>query len=161
MAQRMQVGLYNVIPAGIQLYKAKVGPTCTRPTWHLSHSARSRGRSSATRSRRTPCCAWTPRCDSEKDAELAQKSGQLQPFVAVFPLASFGPTCIFWVNLTPFSLMRLELPGPTSHRTQDWRFPFNLPTRGPVVSKRIVGLGRIVASNIEAPNPLANLGSSG
>ena len=35
---------------------------------------------------------------SEKDAELAQKLGQLQPFLAVFPrecvgqLASFGPT---------------------------------------------------------------------
>jgi hypothetical protein len=35
---------------------------------------------------------------SEKDAKLAQKLGQLQPFVAVFPqgcmgqLASFGPT---------------------------------------------------------------------
>jgi hypothetical protein len=35
---------------------------------------------------------------SEKDAKLAQKSGQLQPFITVFPpecmgqLASFGPT---------------------------------------------------------------------
>ena len=35
---------------------------------------------------------------SEKDAKLAQKLGQLQPFIAVFPqecmgqLASFGPT---------------------------------------------------------------------
>ena len=35
---------------------------------------------------------------SEKDAELAQKLGQLQPFMAAFPqecmgqLASFGPT---------------------------------------------------------------------
>ena len=35
---------------------------------------------------------------SEKDAKLAQKLGQLQPFLAVFPqecmgqLASFGPT---------------------------------------------------------------------
>jgi hypothetical protein len=37
-------------------------------------------------------------CSSEKDAELAQKLGQLQPFLAVSPpecadqLASFGPT---------------------------------------------------------------------
>ena len=36
--------------------------------------------------------------ESENDAELAQKLGQLQPFLAVFPhesmgqLASFGPT---------------------------------------------------------------------
>jgi hypothetical protein len=35
---------------------------------------------------------------SEKDTKLAQKLGQLQPFIAVFPqkcmgqLASFGPT---------------------------------------------------------------------
>ena len=37
-------------------------------------------------------------CKSEKDAKLAQKLGQLQPFIVVFPqecmgqLASFGPT---------------------------------------------------------------------
>ena len=42
---------------------------------------------------------------SEKDAKLAQKLGQLQPFIAVFPpectgqLAYFGPTF-----LTPSSL---------------------------------------------------------
>jgi hypothetical protein len=39
-----------------------------------------------------------PQPTSEKDAKLAQKLGQLQPFIAVFPhecmgqLASFGPT---------------------------------------------------------------------
>ena len=40
----------------------------------------------------------------EKDAEFAQKLGQLQPFVAVLPQELHGPTCIFWANLTPFSL---------------------------------------------------------
>ena len=46
-----------------------------------------------------------PRCgrQSEKDAKLAQKLGQLQPFLAVFH-RHYGPTCIFWANLTPFSL---------------------------------------------------------
>ena len=39
-----------------------------------------------------------PHRTGEKDAELAQKLGQLQPFIAVFPqgcmgqLGSFGPT---------------------------------------------------------------------
>ena len=43
-------------------------------------------------------CALTPIPPSEKDAKLAQKLGQLQPFTAVFPqecmgqLASFRPT---------------------------------------------------------------------
>ena len=43
---------------------------------------------------------------SEKDAKLAQKLDQLQPFIDVLPhecmsqLASFG----FWANLTAFSL---------------------------------------------------------
>ena len=35
----------------------------------------------------------------EKDARLAPKLGQLQPFIAVFP-----QECIFWANLTPSSL---------------------------------------------------------
>ena len=58
---------------------------------------------------RSPCyrgraAAWRCR-KSEKDAKLAQKLGQLQPFIAVFPqqcmgqLASSGTTI-----LTPFSL---------------------------------------------------------
>ena len=39
----------------------------------------------------------------EKDAELAQKLGQLQPFLAVFPQECWlaGPTCVFWANLSP------------------------------------------------------------
>ena len=44
---------------------------------------------------------------SEKDAKLVQKWAQLQPLIAVFPHESIfihGPTCIFWANLTPFSL---------------------------------------------------------
>ena len=39
----------------------------------------------------------------EKDAKIAQKSGQLQPFVAAFP-GMHGPTCICLADLTPFSL---------------------------------------------------------
>jgi hypothetical protein len=37
---------------------------------------------------------------SEKDPKLGQKLGQLQPFLT----GMHGPTCIFWANLTPFSL---------------------------------------------------------
>jgi hypothetical protein len=38
---------------------------------------------------------------SEKDAELAQKLGQLQPFVArSIPTGMHGPTCVFWADLT-------------------------------------------------------------
>jgi hypothetical protein len=40
---------------------------------------------------------------SEKDARLAQKLGQLQPFSCI-PTGLHGPTRIFWANLTPFSL---------------------------------------------------------
>ena len=36
------------------------------------------------------------RHQSVKDTKLAQKLGQLQPFIAVFPRT-------FWTNLTPFS----------------------------------------------------------
>jgi hypothetical protein len=48
--------------------------------------------------RRPRRCAAAARGWSEKDAKLAQKLGQLQPFIAVFPqesmgqLPSFGPT---------------------------------------------------------------------
>ena len=38
---------------------------------------------------------------SEKDAKLAQKLGQLQPFIAVFPQNAWA-NYIFWANLTPF-----------------------------------------------------------
>ena len=37
---------------------------------------------------------------------LAQKLGQLQPFYRCIPAGMHGPTCIFWANLTPFSLKR-------------------------------------------------------
>jgi hypothetical protein len=53
-------------------------------------AARSRGRERDGDGGGAPC--------SEEDAELAQKLGQLQPFLAVFPQecmgqpASFGPT---------------------------------------------------------------------
>jgi hypothetical protein len=54
----------------------------------------------------TDCGVWAhTRGASEKDAKLAQKLGQLQPFMVVFPqecmgqFASFGPC-----DLTPFSL---------------------------------------------------------
>ena len=43
--------------------------------------------------------------ESEKDAKLAQKLGQVQPFSCI-PSGMHGPTCIFWANLTPFSLQR-------------------------------------------------------
>ena len=41
---------------------------------------------------------------SEKDAKLAQKLGQLQPFVPVFPQECIGQLASCWANLTPFSL---------------------------------------------------------
>jgi hypothetical protein len=40
---------------------------------------------------------------SARDAVLAQKLGQPQPFLAVFPHEMHGPSCVFWVNLTPLS----------------------------------------------------------
>ena len=46
---------------------------------------------------------------SEKDAKLAQKLGQLQPFLAVFPQELHWPTGIFWANLTPLSLQLARL----------------------------------------------------
>jgi hypothetical protein len=49
------------------------------------------------------CCPYRSGMLSEKDAKLAQKLGQLQPSIAVFP-RMHGPTCIFWANLTHFSL---------------------------------------------------------
>jgi hypothetical protein len=45
---------------------------------------------------------------SKKDAKLAQKLGQLQPFNSRISTAVHGPTCIFWVNLTAFSLQCAE-----------------------------------------------------
>jgi hypothetical protein len=33
---------------------------------------------------------------SEKDAKLAQKLGQLQPFIAVFPQECMGQLAYFW-----------------------------------------------------------------
>ena len=41
---------------------------------------------------------------SEKDAELAQKLGQLQLFMAVSPQECMGQLASFWANITPFSL---------------------------------------------------------
>jgi hypothetical protein len=46
----------------------------------------------------------------EKDAELAQILGQLQPFRTVSPPGKRGPTRSFWADLTPRSLA--ALPGP-------------------------------------------------
>jgi hypothetical protein len=40
---------------------------------------------------------------SEKDAKLAQKLGQLQPFSSFFPTGMYGPTCTVWANLTPLA----------------------------------------------------------
>ena len=37
--------------------------------------------------------------------------GQLQSFTAVFPQELHGPTCVFWANLTPFSLKVDHKPG--------------------------------------------------
>jgi hypothetical protein len=39
----------------------------------------------------------------EKGAKLAQKLGQLQPFHSCVPAGMYGPTYIFWANLTPLS----------------------------------------------------------
>ena len=36
---------------------------------------------------------------------MAQKLDQLQPFIPYcIPTGTHGPTCVFWANLTPFSL---------------------------------------------------------
>ena len=41
----------------------------------------------------------------ETDAKLTHKLGRVQPFTCVFPQEyNHNPTCIFWANLTPFSL---------------------------------------------------------
>jgi hypothetical protein len=40
---------------------------------------------------------------SEEDTELAQKLGQRQPFIAV-PTGMHGPTCVYFANLTSFSM---------------------------------------------------------
>jgi hypothetical protein len=54
---------------------------------------------------------------------LAQKLGQLQPLIAVFPPeCTVGPTCIFWANLTPFSLTaRRAHASPDAHGGQPHR----------------------------------------
>jgi hypothetical protein len=54
---------------------------------------------------------YTLQIQREKDIKLAQKLGQLQPFLAVFRTGMHGPTCVFWANLTPLSLQRLGRPG--------------------------------------------------
>jgi hypothetical protein len=41
---------------------------------------------------------------SEKDAKLAQKLGQLQPFTALFPPECMGQVASSGPNLTPFAL---------------------------------------------------------
>jgi hypothetical protein len=41
---------------------------------------------------------------SVKDAKLAQKLGETSVFSSCIPAGMHGPTCIFWANLTPFSL---------------------------------------------------------
>ena len=43
--------------------------------------------------------------ESEKDAELAQKLGQRQPFISAFPQECVGQLAFFWaMNLTPSPL---------------------------------------------------------
>ena len=46
--------------------------------------------------------------------KLAQKLGQLQPFIHVFPQEMHGPTCRFWANLTPCSLEGARVAGYTA-----------------------------------------------
>jgi hypothetical protein len=49
---------------------------------------------------------------SEKAAKLAQKLGQLQPFINdCVPAGMHGPTCVFWANLTPFWLQTRRRQG--------------------------------------------------
>jgi hypothetical protein len=43
---------------------------------------------------------------SEKDANFAQKLGQIQPFIAVFPQNAWA-NVLFWANVTHFSLSLL------------------------------------------------------
>ena len=52
-----------------------------------------------------------PPVASEKDAKLVQKLGQLQPFIAVFPLECMGRIASFGPTLTPFTLQSLFLGG--------------------------------------------------
>jgi hypothetical protein len=45
----------------------------------------------------------------EEVAKFAQKLGQLQPFIAVFPQECTGQLAYFWANLTPFSLLGVRV----------------------------------------------------
>jgi hypothetical protein len=97
-----------------------------------------------TRTRRSPppAAAHLP---GEKDAKLAQKLGQLQPFRAVFPQECMGQLASFWANLTPFSLGagRGRCRAPRGAGARHAR-----PRRG----ERTIGFGRITVSEIEAPS---------
>ena len=50
-----------------------------------------------------------PPTAGEKAAVSAQKLGQIQPFIAVFPQECMGQLASFWANLKPFSLRGVEL----------------------------------------------------
>ena len=122
LAQKMQVGA--CIHVGILVQKAEVGPT-SGPTWCLSHFVQLAPRAverRARRRRRRPAAprrvaslleVWgkaragelprSPRT-SEKDAKLAQKLGQLQPFIVVCPQSCMDQSSSSsWADLTPFS----------------------------------------------------------
>jgi hypothetical protein len=73
------------------------------------------------------------RAAGETDAKLAQKLGELQAFMAVFPQECMGRLAPF-ANLTPFSLQWAELYGHAK-----------------------VGLNRMVVSETHAPNMSVNL----
>jgi hypothetical protein len=63
-----------------------------------------RPRVATTRKRRRPNRSRSQsRWRSEKDAKLDQKLGQLQPVYSYTPTGMYGPTSIFWANLTAFS----------------------------------------------------------
>jgi hypothetical protein len=77
--------------------------------------------------------------------KLAQKLGQLQPFIAVFSTGMHGPTRIVWANLTPFSLKRhaaLHASSPL-YVYLAWNV-VHAPDEAPAWAVA-VGLGRIVA----------------
>jgi hypothetical protein len=54
--------------------------------------------------RACPPAATTARSQSEKDAKLAHTLGQISVVYSCNSTGMHGPTCIFWANLTPFSL---------------------------------------------------------
>ena len=66
-------------------------------------------RACATSLIRAGCRSAAPK--REKDVKLAQKLGQLQPFIAVFPQECMGQLPSLWAKIRSFSLQAEALAG--------------------------------------------------